>query len=199
VIHVRLGPIQYRHRFGTTSVLAAGAMATDNHLGLAAGSDVSRRNTPMAPRVFDRILDLEEYIGCELSVSDWMEVTQERIMIFADATEDRQWIHVDPARAARESPWRSTIAHGFLTVGLLSPLLHSALTVKEMAKSINYGFNRLRFPAPVVTGSRIRARFTLAAYETIEGGARVTWSVVVECLGAVKPVLVGEWLMHCVR
>lgn len=150
----------------------------------------------MAPRVFSRISDLSNHVGEELAVSDWFEVTQARIDTFADATDDHQWIHTDPARARRESPWKTTVAHGFMTLGLLAPLFASALDVRSTTASINYGLNRVRFPSPVLAGDGIRARFTLAAYEDLDPGAQLTWSVVIEREGQEKPAVVAEWIMR---
>ena len=140
--------------------------------------------------------ELNNRIGQEVGVSDWLEVTQERINLFAEATEDRQWIHTDPERAARESPFKVTIAHGFLTLSLLSELGKRALAVGGVRMGINYGLNRVRFVAPVPAGARIRGRFTLNAVEEIKGGAQATWSVTVEREGNDKPCCVAEWLVR---
>ena len=138
---------------------------------------------------------LRELIGREAVVSDWLEVTQERIDRFAGATEDRQWIHVDPERAARESPFQSTIAHGFLTLSLLSHLLDQSLSFTCARMGVNYGLNRVRFTSPVPVGAKVRGRFTLQAVETIpDNGVQMTWSVVVERQGGDKPCLIAEWL-----
>src|SRR5918997_1976516 len=118
---------------------------------------------------------LGELVGRDVALSEWVEVSQERIDAFAEATEDRQWIHTDPERAARESPFRGTIAHGFLTLSLLSELMRLAVSVKGVRMGINYGLNRVRFVSPVPAGSRIRGRFTLAALEEMRGGAQATW------------------------
>src|SRR5262245_61298552 len=120
---------------------------------------------------------LSEYMGREVAVTDWFELTQERIDLFADVTEDRQWIHTDPERAARESPYRKTIAHGFLTLSMLSLLARLAISIDGLKMAINYGLNRVRFVSPVPAGSRIRGRFTLAALEEIKGGVQATWNV----------------------
>ena len=113
--------------------------------------------------------ELRDLIGKELEPSDWLEVTQERIDAFADATDDHQWIHVDPARAA-DGPFGTTIAHGFLTLSLCAPLLSKALAgLTTSGMSINYGTNKVRFPAPVPVGSRIRARVTVASVEDVPG------------------------------
>jgi acyl dehydratase len=138
--------------------------------------------------------DLRDRIGQEIVVSEWMEITQERIDRFADATEDHQWIHVDVGRARRESPFQATVAHGFLTLSMLSRLLNSSIKFGTAKMGVNYGFNRLRFTGPVPAGSRVRGRFTLKALDEIEGGVQTTWSVVVEREGSEKPCLVAEWL-----
>ena len=137
--------------------------------------------------------DLASRVGEEVGVSPWIEVTQERIDTFARAIEDFQWIHVDPARA-RGSPFGGTIAHGFLTLSLLSHLCERTFSFAERRMGVNYGLNRVRFTAPVPAGARVRARFTLAKYEPLEGGVQVTWSVVVDIEGNAKPALVAEWL-----
>jgi acyl dehydratase len=139
---------------------------------------------------------LGELVGREVGVSEWLEVSQERIRQFAEATEDRQWIHLDPERAARESPFGGTIAHGFLTLSLLSELGRTALSVGGVRMGINYGLNRVRFVSPVPAGSRIRGRFKLAAVEEIRGGAEVTWKVTVEREGGERPVCVAEWVVR---
>src|SRR5262252_11030622 len=138
----------------------------------------------------ENISALSGLAGQEVAVSDWLEVRQERINQFAEATEDRQWIHVDPERAQRESPFRETIAHGFLTLSLLSELGKRAMSVGGVRMGINYGLNRVRFVSPVPAGSRIRARFTLATVEEIRGGVQVTWEVTIEREGAGKPACV---------
>ena len=140
------------------------------------------------------IRDLRDRIGQEIIVSDWMEITQKRIDRFADATEDHQWIHVDVQRARRESPFQATVAHGFLTLSMLSRLLNSSIKFGTAKMGVNYGFNRLRFTGPVPAGSRVRGRFTLQALDEIEGGVQSTWGVVVEREGSEKPCLVAEWL-----
>ena len=140
---------------------------------------------------------LRDCLGQELSVSDWLEVTQQRTDGFAEATEDRQWIHVDPARAARELPSKGTIAHGFLTLSLLSALMKRAITFPGLHMAINYGLNRVRFVTPVPAGSRIRGRFSPVAVEDVDGGVQVTWKVVVEREhGGDKPCCVAEWLVR---
>lgn len=137
---------------------------------------------------------LKDWVGKEVALTDWLTVTQERIDSFAAASGDHQWIHVDRERAARESPYGTTVAHGFLTLSLLPHLLREAVEIQGLRLGINYGLNRVRFTGPVPAGSRVRARFQLAAVEDIERGVQTTWNVSVEREGAEKPVLVAEWI-----
>jgi acyl dehydratase len=138
---------------------------------------------------------LRASVGQELGVSGWHEITQREIDQFAALTGDDQWIHVDPARAARESPYGATIAHGFLTVSLLSQLINEAITVDgDFKLRVNYGFNRLRFTGSVPSGSRIRGHFTLQSIKDVEGGVEIAWLSTVEVEGRDKPALVAEWL-----
>ena len=139
------------------------------------------------------IRELEARVGEEVGVSPWLQVTQQRIDTFAKAIDDFQWIHVDPERA-QASPYGGTIAHGFLTLSLLSHLAESTFSFSERKMGVNYGLNRVRFTAPVPSGSRVRARFTLGKYEKLDGGVQVTWNTVVEREGSDKPVLVAEWI-----
>lgn len=140
--------------------------------------------------------EMKTLIGSEVAVSAWVAITQERVKLFADATGDHQWIHVDEARAAAESPFRGTIAHGFLTLSLVPAMLASALNMVDMKMGLNYGLNKVRFPAPVPVGSRLRARLTILTIEDIEGGAQVEWGVVIEREGSAKPVCVAEFVMR---
>ena len=144
----------------------------------------------------ESIAVLRDHVGREVATSDWLAVSQDRINQFAEATEDRQWIHVDPERAARESPFKETIAHGFLTLSLLSELGKRAMSVGGVRMGLNYGLNRVRFVSPVPAGSRIRGRFTLATIKEIDGGAEATWNVTVERDGSKKPCCVAEWLVR---
>jgi acyl dehydratase len=134
---------------------------------------------------------LAELVGRELGPTSWIEVSQERIDAFADATDDRQWIHVDPERAQAESPYGTTIAHGFLTLSLCVPMLSEALP-RGGAMAVNYGTNRVRFPAPVPAGSRVRGRFRVLAVEETPHGERATIEATVERDGSAKPVCVAE-------
>ena len=141
-----------------------------------------------------RVGDLSGRVGEEIGVSPWIEVNQERIDLFAKAIDDPQWIHVDPERA-KASPFGTTIAHGFLTLSLLSHLIETTFAFDERKMGINYGLNKVRFTAPLPSGSRIRARFVLAKYDALPGnGVQNTWRVEVEREGGDKPVLVAEWL-----
>ena len=144
----------------------------------------------------ESIAALRDHVGQEVAISDWLAVSQDRINQFAEATEDRQWIHVDPERAARESPFKETIAHGFLTLSLLSELGKRAMSVGGVRMGLNYGLNRVRFVSPVPAGSRIRGRFTLATVKEIDGGVEATWKVTVERDGGEKPCCVAEWLVR---
>jgi acyl dehydratase len=150
----------------------------------------------MPPRVLESIQYLRELVGQEVGVSDWLTITQERIQQFAEATEDRQWIHVDRERAERESPYRTTIAHGFLTLSLLSRFMKDVLDVRGIRMGVNYGLNRVRFPAPVRSGSRIRARVTLLSLKDLPGGSEAVFSFTVECEGFDKPCCVAEWIVR---
>jgi acyl dehydratase len=138
---------------------------------------------------------LAEQLDRELAVSDWIDVTQERIDRFAEATEDRQWIHVDAARA-EQSPLKSTIAHGFLTLSLVSALGRKAMRIEGLRMAINYGLNRVRFITPVPAGSRIRGRFTPTAVSSEGDGVQVAWRVTIEREHAEKPCCVAEWLVR---
>ena len=142
-------------------------------------------------RTFEHLADLQTLIGQEIAVSDWITVDQARIDKFADATGDHQWIHVDPVRAAT-GPFGATVAHGFLTLSLLPEMSASAFTVRDTRMGVNYGLNRVRFPAPVPSGSRLRGRFKLLGYEPIAGGAQVVVEVTMERQGSDKPVCVAE-------
>lgn len=148
----------------------------------------------MARVAFGNLEELAAKVGQEVVVSDWLEVTQERIDLFAEATGDHQWIHVDAERARRESPFGTTIAHGFLTLSLMSHFLNSSLEFGNSKMGVNYGCNRLRFTAPVKAGSRLRARFKLKEFQRIDGGVQMIWDVAMECEGREKPVLVAEWV-----
>ena len=136
--------------------------------------------------------ELKGLVGQEVAVSDWIEITQDRINRFADATGDHQWIHLDAERARRESPYGTTIAHGFLTLSLLPMFLERSLVMRDVKMCVNYGSNKVRFPAPVPVGSRLRAHIALLSVDDITGGAQVVWLVTMEREGSDKPVCVVE-------
>ena len=140
---------------------------------------------------FARLEDLAALVGQDLARSDWSAIEQPRVDAFAEATDDRQWIHVDPARAA-SGPFGAPIAHGFLTLSLMPALLASAFAIDDVRMGVNYGVNRVRFPAPVPVGSRLRAHFKLLAFEPLPGGAQLTLEASVEREGHTKPVCVAE-------
>jgi acyl dehydratase len=129
------------------------------------------------------------------AVSGWMTVSQDAIDKFAEATGDGQWIHVDRERSARESPYGTTIAHGFLTLSLMASLLRSAIPLGASGMSINYGLNRVRFIAPVREGSRIRGRFAILSVNEAPDAVKVVWNVTIECESIDKPCCVAEWIV----
>jgi acyl dehydratase len=145
------------------------------------------------PRVFTSADELMAAVGQELGVSDWLEIDQKRIDLFADATGDHQWIHVDPDRA-KDGPFGSTIAHGYLTLSLLPALVPQVLRVEGARMGVNYGVNKVRFPAPVPVGSRLRGRVELLDVGEAGGGVQVAAKVTVEREGGEKPVCVAETL-----
>jgi acyl dehydratase len=138
--------------------------------------------------------ELRGLAGREIAVTEWFEITQERIDKFADATEDHQWIHVDRERAQRESPYGTTIAHGFLTLSLFSKFLKEAIQLGGLRMAINYGLNRVRFPSAVRAGSRIRARIILQSIRDAGDATEAIYSITIESEGAEKPCCVAEWL-----
>jgi acyl dehydratase len=151
----------------------------------------------MPAREISSLEELRSLTGREVAVGDWFEIAQDRINIFADATGDHQWIHLDADRAKAESPYGTTIAHGFLTLSLLSHLLANTVKIRFPVKmGINYGLNKVRFPAPVPAGARIRARATLGALDEISGGHQLTWNVTIEREGGDKPCCAAEWLVR---
>ena len=135
-------------------------------------------------------------VGREVATSDWLVITQDRIDAFAEATSDHQWIHVDSGRARAETPFGATIAHGFLTLSLLSALMRDAVTVDGARMTLNYGLNRVRFVSPVPSGSRIRARVALATVDDMGDSIQATWGVTIEREGGDKPAVVAEWIVR---
>jgi acyl dehydratase len=140
---------------------------------------------------------LQELVGKEIGVTEWFRLTQERIDQFALATEDRQWIHLDRARASKESPYGGTIAHGFLTLSLISRFVHEVMRIESGVRlAVNYGLNRVRFPAAVPAESRIHARVGLLALKENADSVEAIYNVVVEIEGAEKPGCVAEWMVR---
>jgi acyl dehydratase len=138
------------------------------------------------------VAELPSLKGQSLGTSEWYIVTQHRISTFADATDDHQWIHVDVDRATKESPFGSPVAHGYLTLALIIPMYKQVLTVTDSRIGVNYGLNKVRFPAPVPAGSNIRLSATMKDVEPIDDGFQLTISCVVECQGGGKPVCIAE-------
>jgi acyl dehydratase len=155
----------------------------------------------MPQRVIESLEELKDLTGQEVGVSDWFEVSQGRIDQFAAATLDHQWIHTDAERAQRESPFGATIAHGFLTLSLISHLVSQTVKLRgDFKMGINYGLNRVRFPSPVRSGARARARLKLDSIDdTNSEYVQIVWTITVEVEGAVKPSLVAEWLVRYYR
>ena len=144
-------------------------------------------------RTFDRLADLASFEGREIGASGWVSVAQSRIDLFAQATGDAQWIHVDAARAAA-GPFGATVAHGFLTLSLLSELSAAAFRIADVRMGLNYGLNRVRFPAPVRVGSRIRSHTTVMGLERLDDGVQFSYLIRVEIEGSEKPACVAEFL-----
>ena len=138
------------------------------------------------------IEELRTLVGQEVAVTDWLTISQERVNLFAEATGDHQWIHLDVDRSRKESPYGTTIVHGFLTLSLLPLIMQSAVSMPEAKLSVNYGLNKVRFPAPVPVGSRVRGRLYLKEIEDIDGGTQITWAVTIERDGGDKPVCIAE-------
>jgi acyl dehydratase len=139
---------------------------------------------------------LRDRVGEEIAVGQWTAIPQSQIEQFADATGDHQWIHVDAARAAAESPFKKTIAHGFLTLSLMSTFLRDAIQFTGIRMAINYGLNKVRFVGPVLSGSRVRARIAAGAVDEVGGAIQVTWTVTIEREGTDKPACVAEWIVR---
>ena len=148
------------------------------------------------PLILDSISDLKPFAGREIGVGPWLTITQERIDQFAEATEDRQWIHVDGERAKRESPYGATIAHGFLTLSLVSHFLKQVVELRGAKLAVNYGLNRVRFPEAVRVGSKVRARVGLASFQESPGAVDLAFHVTVEVEGRDKPACVAECLVR---
>lgn len=149
------------------------------------------------PLVLETPHSLRDWVGSEVALTEWFPITQERIEQFAEVTEDRQWIHVDRARAERESPYGTTIAHGFLTLSLLSRFMKEAIQIQNgLRMSINYGLNRVRFPSAVCADSKIRVRFTLQSLKDVPDAMEAVFDAKVEVQGSDKPCCVAEWVVR---
>ena len=142
-------------------------------------------------RTFTSGADLAASVGQEIGVSDWHEIPQSQIDLFAEATGDDQWIHVDPEQA-KEGPYGTTIAHGYLTLSLLAPLMKTTYRIEGAKMAVNYGLNKVRFAAPVRVGSRVRVRVSLASVDEIPNGVQSVWSAVIELEGSAKPACIAE-------
>jgi acyl dehydratase len=147
--------------------------------------------------VLASLQSLKDCVGREIAVTGWLLVTQERILQFAEATGDRQWIHVDPERAQRESPYGATIAHGFLTLSLMSHFMREAIQLpSEVRQTINYGLNRVRFPAPVRVSEKIRARVRLQSCRGLPDSFEAVFGSTIETEGGEKPCCIAEWILR---
>lgn len=142
-------------------------------------------------RTFTGPEELLDAVGEEIGVSSWLEISQERVDQFADATGDHQWIHIDSERAA-DGPFGTTIAHGFLTLSLMVPFMLEIYTVENRKHAVNYGLDKVRFVSPVPTGSRVRGRLTLAEATSVDGGLQLHWTVTIELEGAERPACVAQ-------
>jgi len=152
----------------------------------------------MQRAIFTSVADLERMHGERVGESEWRTVTQALVDDFAQVIDDHQWIHVDPERARRESPMGTTIAHGFLTMSLLSSMMAEVVSMPTARYGLNYGFDRLRFVSPVPVGSEIRGTFAIEDVRPIENGAQITWRAEVEIRDAPKPALAALWLSRVV-
>ena len=154
----------------------------------------------MPKRTLESPADLKQLLGHEIAITDWFNVTQERIQQFADTTLDHQWIHVDVDRARRESPFKAPIAHGFLTLSLLPHFMHQALEIKQGVRlGVNYGLNRVRFVSPVRAGSNIRARIVLQSLKDVKDGMEAVFNATIELEGSEKPACAAEWVVRYYR
>ena len=150
----------------------------------------------MPRKTFQTIAELTDCVGQEVAVSDWLTITQQQVNLFAEATGDHQWIHVDPEKAAK-GPFGTPIAHGFLTLSLIPRFFESSFEIVGSRMGVNYGLNKVRFTSPVPVGSRLRARLVLLATQPVDNdGVQMTWEVTVEREGSAKPVCVAESLVR---
>ncbi|MBB3210966.1 acyl dehydratase [Herbaspirillum sp. Sphag1AN] len=147
-------------------------------------------------REIANVEELQALVGQEVAQSDWITVNQEQVNQFAEATGDHQWIHVDVERSKRELPYGGTVAHGFLTLALLPQLLGQSVSLGDARMLLNYGLNRVRFPAPLPVGAQVRALIVLQSMEAIPGGAQVVWEITIESDRGEKPVCVAEFIVR---
>jgi acyl dehydratase len=147
-------------------------------------------------RAIESMDELKSLVGQEVAVTEWFVISQEQVNLFAEATGDHQWIHLDVERSRAESPFGGTVAHGFLTLSLLPMLLEKAVSVPKCRMAVNYGLNKVRFPAPVPVGSRVRGRLALLLVEDIAGGVQITRKTEIECEGSDKPACVAELIVR---
>ena len=154
----------------------------------------------MPPLKLASFQSLKEFTGREIGATEWLTMSQDRIQQFADATEDPQWIHLDPERARRESPYGATIAHGFLTLSLIGYFIRQVIQIPgDVRLTVNYGLNRVRFPAPVPVGSQIRGRITLQSFKELADCVEAVFGISVEVEGSEKPCCVAEWILRYYR
>jgi len=154
----------------------------------------------MPPVEVESLEGLHDLVGRELPPTEWLTMTQKRIQQFAEATEDRQWIHLDAERARKESPYGTTIAHGFLTLSLVSFFMKQVIVIKAGVRlSVNYGLNRVRFPAPVKSNARIRARAVLLTLKELPDAVEAVFAVTIESEGGEKPCCIAEWVVRHYR
>lgn len=150
-------------------------------------------NTPHTTRLKE-LSELENYIGKELGLTEWMTIEQDRINSFAESTEDLQWIHTDPERSAAFSPYKKTVAHGFLVLSLASKISYDALSIENVVMGVNYGLDKVRFPNATRSGAELRGRVSLMEYDAVPGGAKYKVKIVFELKGEDKPACVAEFL-----
>jgi acyl dehydratase len=151
----------------------------------------------MPPLVLQSLKQLHRYVGEEIGTTGWMQITQQRILQFAEVSGDAQWIHLDAERARRESPYGDVIAHGFLTLSLASHFLREAIQLPpEVRQIINYGLNRVRFPSPVRAGENIRARISLQSCKELTGSVEAIFDITMETENSTKPCCVAEWIVR---
>lgn len=154
---------------------------------------MEQTTTPYATQLKE-LEELKDYVGKELGLTEWMTMEQERINSFAEATEDMQWIHTDPKRSAAFSPYKKTVAHGFLVLSLASKISYDAFSIENVVMGVNYGLDKVRFPNATKSDAKLRGRVSLMEYDAIPGGAKYKMKIVFELEGEEKPACVAEFL-----